>query len=64
MLVISRKVGERLCIQVPGMPDVWITVVGRKSEKIRIGIEAPKDYLVRREELIPESDRPRRKEAV
>ena len=47
MLVLSRKVNERILIG----DDVVITVVDVQGQKIRIGIEAPKALPIVREEL-------------
>jgi len=47
MLVLSRKVGEKLCIG----GDIWITVVSVKGSQVRLGIEAPADVAIRREEI-------------
>ena len=47
MLVLSRKVGERIWIG----DDIAITVVRLTSGGVRIGIEAPNELAVVREEL-------------
>jgi carbon storage regulator len=47
MLVLSRKVGERILIG----DQIAITVVRLASGGVRLGIEAPQDMLVVREEL-------------
>lgn len=47
MLVVSRKVGERILIG----DEIAITVVKVGSGGVRIGIEAPKELAVVREEL-------------
>ncbi len=47
MLVVSRKVGERILIG----DKITVTVVKIGSSGIRIGIEAPKEMAVVREEL-------------
>lgn len=47
MLVVSRKVGERILIG----EKIAITVVKVGSSGVRIGIEAPKEMAVIREEL-------------
>lgn len=47
MLVVSRKVGERILIG----DKIVITVVKIGSSGVRIGIEAPKEMAVVREEL-------------
>ena len=47
MLVVSRKVGERILIG----EHIVVTVVKVGSGGVRIGIEAPKELAVVREEL-------------
>ena len=47
MLVLSRKVGERILIG----PDIAITVVRVTGGGVRLGIEAPPELPVVREEL-------------
>ena len=48
MLVLSRKIGERIMIG----KDIIITVIDINRSKIRIGIEAPNQVPVYREELL------------
>lgn len=47
MLVLSRKVGEKIYIG----DDIIITVVKIDRNKVRIGIEASKKTLINREEV-------------
>lgn len=47
MLILSRKVGEKLIIG----EDIVVTILGVNSGQIRIGIDAPKDVDVHREEV-------------
>lgn len=47
MLVLSRKVGERIIIN----DNIEVVVVEIRGDKIRLGIEAPKDIPVHREEV-------------
>jgi carbon storage regulator len=47
MLVLSRKLGQRFQIG----PDVRITIVKIDRNCVRIGIEAPPDVIVYREEI-------------
>lgn len=48
MLVLSRKLGERICIG----DNIFITVVDINRGKIRLGIEAPRNVPVYRQELL------------
>lgn len=48
MLVISRKAGESLIIS----EDIKITIISVTSDKVSIGIEAPKDVKIMRQELL------------
>ena len=47
MLILTRRVGETLMIG----DDVTLTVLGVKGNQVRIGINAPKDVAVHREEI-------------
>lgn len=47
MLVLTRRIQETLIIG----DDVKITVLGVKGNQIRLGIDAPKDVKVHREEV-------------
>ena len=47
MLILTRRVGETLIIG----DDVSITVLGVKGNQVRVGINAPKDVSVHREEI-------------
>lgn len=47
MLILTRRVGETLMIG----QDVTVTVLGVKGNQVRIGINAPKDVSVHREEI-------------
>jgi len=47
VLILTRRVGETLIIG----DDVHITVLGVKGNQVRIGINAPKDVSVHREEI-------------
>jgi carbon storage regulator len=59
MLVLTRKLGERVMIG----PDIVVTVVDIDRGKIRLGIEAPKDVLIFREEILPAEIPPTRADA-
>jgi carbon storage regulator len=47
MLILTRRVGERLVIG----DDVTVAVLGVKGNQIRIGIDAPREVQVHREEI-------------
>ena len=50
MLVLSRRVGESIMIG----PDVVVTVLEVRPDLVRIGIDAPRDVEVHREEVFVE----------
>lgn len=47
MLVLTRQVGKRIIIG----DDIIITIVAINGRQIRVGIDAPKDVTVHREEI-------------
>jgi len=47
MLILTRRVGETLVIG----DDVTVTVLGIKGNQVRIGVKAPKNVTVHREEI-------------
>ncbi len=47
MLILTRRVGETLRIG----DDISITVLGVKGNQVRIGIDAPRNVAVHREEI-------------
>jgi carbon storage regulator len=47
MLILTRRVGETLMIG----NDISITVLGVKGSQVRIGVDAPKEVAVHREEI-------------
>jgi carbon storage regulator len=54
MLVLTRKANERIVIG----DDIRITVLATRGNVVRIGVEAPPQITIVREELSPEGRRP------
>jgi carbon storage regulator len=52
MLVLTRKVGERICIG----EHIVLTVTAVESGRVRIGIDAPRSVPILREELCDPPD--------
>ena len=47
MLILTRRVGETLMVG----DQVTVTVLGVKGNQVRIGVNAPRDVAVHREEI-------------
>lgn len=59
MLVLSRKVGEKIVIG----NNILVTVIEVIGDRVRLGIDAPRDLPILRQELLSENDsRPRNEE--
>jgi carbon storage regulator len=56
MLVLSRFAGEKIRLTL-GDVVVWVTVCEVDRGKVRVGITAPADVHVIREELVPDDER-------
>ncbi len=47
MLILTRRVGESLKVG----DEITVTVLGVKGNQVRIGVSAPRDVAVHREEI-------------
>ena len=54
MLVLTRRIGETLRIA----DDILVTIVDVKGNQVRLGIDAPADVTVLREELVQTDHEP------
>jgi len=52
MLVLSRKESEKIKLG----DDIVLTIVGVTGDRVRLGIEAPPELLILREELDPDKE--------
>ena len=47
MLVMTRRIGEKIIIG----PNITLTILGVHGNQVRIGVDAPRDVAVHREEI-------------
>lgn len=47
MLILTRRIGETLMVG----DDITVTVLGVKGNQVRIGVNAPRDLAVHRQEV-------------
>jgi len=59
MLILTRRVGEALMIG----ENTKIVVLGAKGNQIRLGIDAPKNIMVHREEIFDKIQEEKRQES-
>ncbi len=58
MLILTRRVGETLMIG----DDVAVRILGVKGNQVRVGVEAPRDVIVHRQEIYDRISRERSEE--
>lgn len=47
MLVMTRRIGEKIMIG----SDITVTILGVQGNQVRVGVDAPRDVPVHREEI-------------
>jgi carbon storage regulator len=55
MLILTRRPGETLIIELPTGEQIEVTVLSIKGNQVRIGTAAPDDIAIVREELLDQS---------
>ena len=54
MLVLERKANEAIIVQTPGGENIEIHILDTTRTKAKVGVHAPDDYLILRDELVEE----------
>lgn len=57
MLVLNRRIGERIRLVTEAGEIIWIRVENRDRNYVRLMFEAPPSVKIIREELLPEEER-------
>ncbi|MFC1772639.1 carbon storage regulator [Pseudomonadota bacterium] len=52
MLILTRRIGENIIIELPTGEQIQVAVLGVKGNQVRIGTQAPDDIQIMREELL------------
>lgn len=56
MLVLTRKEGDSLLIVTPDNKTISVKLVKCRNRKMEVGVDAPDDYLIVREEATIKQD--------
>ena len=56
MLVLARELSQRIMITSPNGDRITLTIVEVRGNKVRIGIDGPKDWTFHREEIQKQVD--------
>jgi carbon storage regulator len=51
MLVLSRLKGEEIIITVPGGQQIRVVLVEIRGNKVRLGFEGPREFIIHRAEV-------------
>jgi sRNA-binding carbon storage regulator CsrA len=54
-LILTRKSGERVRVEIGGVVG-WVTIVEQRKSGVRVAFEFPRNVKITREEVEPESD--------
>lgn len=52
MLVLSRQRDESVIITVPGQPEIEVSIVAIRGDKVRLGLTAAKEITIHRKEVV------------
>ena len=55
MLILERKIDERIRVTMGGI-EVWIQIVEVRYGRVKVGIDAPREAVIQREEIIVETE--------
>ena len=55
MLVVTRNVDERIRLLLPDGRAIWVMVCRVSGDGVRVGIKAPPDVRIEREEIITDA---------
>ena len=56
MLALTRRIGESVILTLPDGRRVEVTITDKSAGQVRLGIEAPKDVRIDREEILEHRD--------
>jgi carbon storage regulator CsrA len=52
MLILCRKERERIRISLPDGRCIWVMIAAIEKNLVRLGFEAPPEYMIDREEIL------------
>ncbi len=52
MLCLSRRENEKVRLRIPGVGNVWLTILGWRSGEVRLGFDAPPAVQILRGEIV------------